>query len=68
MSRCQACAPLPYPPYPFQILVWHEIVNDTLGGRAVGVAYCPLCNSGLVFDRMDRRTLEFGTSGKLWER
>src|SRR6266540_2292637 len=53
--------------YPVQILIWHEIVNDTVGGRPVAVSYCPLCNSGLVFDRVvDGRTLDFGTSGKLY--
>jgi Protein of unknown function (DUF3179) len=52
--------------YPIQILVWHEIVNDTLGGRPVAVTYCPLCNSSLVFDRRVRgRTLTFGTTGNL---
>ncbi len=54
--------------YPLQILIWHEIVNDTVGGRPVAVTYCPLCNSGLVFDRVvDGRTLDFGTSGKLYQ-
>jgi hypothetical protein len=54
--------------YPLQILIWHEIVNDVVGGRAVAVTYCPLCNSGLVFDRVvDGRTLDFGTSGKLYQ-
>jgi len=53
--------------YPLQILIWHEIVNDTVGGRPVAVTYCPLCNSGLVFNRaVDGRTLDFGTSGKLY--
>ncbi len=52
--------------YPLQILVWHEIVNDRLGGRAIAVTYCPLCNSSLVFDRRVRgRTLTFGTTGNL---
>jgi hypothetical protein len=52
--------------YPIQILVWHEIANDTLGGRPIAVTYCPLCNSSLVFDRrVDRRTLSFGTTGNL---
>jgi hypothetical protein len=52
--------------YPEQILVWHEIVNDTLGGRPIAVTYCPLCNSALVFDRrVAGRTLSFGTTGKL---
>ncbi len=54
--------------YPLQILMWHEIVNDSVGGRAVAVTYCPLCNSGLVFDRtVDGVTLDFGTSGKLYK-
>lgn len=53
--------------YPFQILVWHEIVNDTINGQRVLVTYCPLCLSGIVFDPLvqDER-VEFGTSGKLW--
>jgi hypothetical protein len=52
--------------YPLQILVWHEIVNDTLGGRPIAVTYCPLCNSSLVFDRrVHGRTLTFGTTGNL---
>src|SRR5262245_56812694 len=38
--------------YPLQILVWHEIVNDVVCGRPVVVTFCPLCNAGLVFDRV----------------
>ncbi|MBI2051383.1 DUF3179 domain-containing protein, partial [Candidatus Roizmanbacteria bacterium] len=53
--------------YPFQILVWHEIVNDTIRGKRVLVTYCPLCLSGIVFDPIvEGRRVEFGTSGKLW--
>jgi hypothetical protein len=37
--------------YPYQILVWHEIVNDTVGGEPVLVTYCPLCMTGIVFQR-----------------
>ena len=53
--------------YPVQILVWHEIVNDRLGGRAIAVTYCPLCNSSLVFDREVEGVglLRFGTTGNL---
>lgn len=53
--------------YPLRILVWHEIANDVVGGRAVAVTYCPLCQSALVFDRKvggEKRT--FGVSGKLY--
>lgn len=52
--------------YPEQILVWHEIVNDRLGGRPVAVTYCPLCNSAIAFDRrVGGRVLTFGTTGKV---
>ncbi len=52
--------------YPLRILMYHEIVNDTLGGIPVTVTYCPLCNSSIVFDRrLDGRVLDFGTTGKL---
>jgi hypothetical protein len=52
--------------YPVQILMWHEIVNDTVGGVPVAATYCPLCNSGLAFDRrFDGQVLDFGTSGRL---
>jgi hypothetical protein len=54
--------------YPLQILMWHEIVNDVVGGTPVTVTYCPLCNSGLVFDRaVDGAMLDFGTSGRLYK-
>jgi len=53
--------------YPVRILIWHEIVNDTIGGRPVAITYCPLCNSALGFDRrLGDRVLTFGTSGKLY--
>jgi hypothetical protein len=52
--------------YPLQILIWHEIVNDTIAGTPVAVTFCPLCNTALVFDRqLDGRTLDFGTTGNL---
>jgi len=52
--------------YPLQILLWHEIVNDTLGGVPIAVTYCPLCNTAIVFDRrVSGRLLTFGTTGNL---
>jgi hypothetical protein len=54
--------------YPVQIMIWHEIVNDTVGGVPVAVTYCPLCNSAVAVDRrVDGRTLTFGTSGLLYQ-
>lgn len=53
--------------YPVQILIWHEIVNDTLGDTPVAITYCPLCNSALAFDRRAAgRVLSFGVSGLLY--
>lgn len=52
--------------YPIQILTWHEIVNDTLAGVPVAVTYCPLCNTGIAFERtLDGQVLDFGTTGRL---
>ncbi len=54
--------------YPYQILVWHEIVNDVVAGKPIVVTFCPLCGSGLVFDRtIDGQVYEFGVSGKLYQ-
>jgi len=53
--------------YPLQVMTWHEIVNDTVGGVPVAVTYCPLCNSGVAFERtVGERLLDFGTSGMLY--
>ena len=53
--------------YPIDVMVWHEIVNDTVGDVPVAVQYCPLCNSATVVDRrVEGRVLEFGVSGLLY--
>ena len=52
--------------YPLQVLIWHEIVNDEVGGIPVSVTFCPLCNTTLAFDRrFDGKVLDFGTTGRL---
>ena len=52
--------------YPLQILTWHEIVNDTVGGIPVVATFCPLCNSAIVFERtLDGVVYDFGVSGNL---
>ncbi len=54
--------------YPVQIMIWHEIVNDVIGGVPVSVTYCPLCNSAVAFERqLGDRLLDFGTSGELYQ-
>ncbi|MGQ0550188.1 MAG: DUF3179 domain-containing protein, partial [Armatimonadota bacterium] len=52
--------------YPLQILIWHEIANDTVGGIPASVTFCPLCNTSITFDRrLDGKVHDFGTTGKL---
>lgn len=52
--------------YPFRVLIWHEVVNDTFQGEPITVTFCPLCNSAVVFSRkVDGRILDFGTTGRL---
>jgi hypothetical protein len=52
--------------YPVRYLIWHEIVNDQIGDIPVAVTFCPLCNSGITFDRRTPAgVLTFGVSGKL---
>ena len=52
--------------YPLEILTWHELVNDTIGGEPITISYCPLCNSAIAYDRrVGDRVLDFGTSGSL---
>lgn len=48
--------------YPQYVLVWHEIVNDAVGGEPVAVTYCPLTGTAQGFERGDA---EFGVSGRL---
>jgi hypothetical protein len=52
--------------FPLQILMWHEIVNDS---DAI-ITYCPLCTTGIAFDRDlifngQSYLLDFGTTGRL---
>ncbi|NJK80884.1 MAG: DUF3179 domain-containing protein [Chloroflexaceae bacterium] len=52
--------------YPIQVLMWHEIVNDTLGNLPLAVTFCPLCNTAIIFERtVDGQVLDFGTTGRL---
>ncbi len=50
--------------YPFGIMNWHEIVNDTVGGVNITVTYCPLCDTIVTFERGSKT---YGVSGKLYQ-
>lgn len=54
--------------YPIQIVMWHEVVNDVLGGDPVLVTFCPLCYTAIAFDRrVGGEVRDFGVSGLLRE-
>jgi hypothetical protein len=54
--------------YPVRMLNLHEIVNDYIDGVAVLVSYCPLCASGVVYNReLDGQVLLFGNTSALHE-
>ena len=52
--------------YPKHIMEIHEMVNDTLGGRRIGMPYCTLCGSAQAYftDTLDQEVV-LRTSGLL---
>lgn len=54
--------------YPLRILDWHELLNTTVGGVPISLAYCTLCGSGIVYGgrASDGETYTFGSSGLLF--
>jgi hypothetical protein len=54
--------------YPYELMVWHEIVNDSIGEIDYAVTFCPLCGASVVFNRkVNGELLDFGVSGFLFE-
>lgn len=56
--------------YPLSVLMYHEIVNDVVGGTPIIATYCPLCNAAIAFHRNlihdgKMYELDFGVSGML---
>lgn len=52
--------------YPTRILDRHEVVNDRFGELPVAVTFCPLCGSGVAFERKSGgEETELGVSGLL---
>lgn len=53
--------------YPYQVLVWHEVVNDTMDGRSILVSYSPLTNTPAVYERsVNADVFVFDVTGKLY--
>lgn len=54
--------------YPVKFLNFHEIVNDEIDGIPVLITYCPLCASGVVFDRRIEGDIHvFGNTSALYQ-
>lgn len=52
--------------FPLDIMIFHEIVNDVIGGVPVTVTFCPLCNTAIAFEsQVGDEVLRFGVSGLL---
>jgi len=49
--------------YPQRVLVWHEIVNETVDGETLSITYCPLTGSCVGYYGPEGTS--FGTSGRL---
>ncbi|MEM7077015.1 MAG: DUF3179 domain-containing protein [Pseudomonadota bacterium] len=54
--------------YPYRFMDWHEMLNDTIGGMPISLAYCTLCGSGILFDarKSEAARYTFGSSGLLY--
>ncbi len=53
--------------YPYDILNWHEIVNDVFDGVHYSITYCPLTGSGILLRTEIINGSTLGTTGKLYE-
>ena len=54
--------------YPVKMLNFHEIVHDVVDGVPILVTYCPLCASGVVFERtIDGDEAVFGNTSALYQ-
>lgn len=53
--------------YPQRILVWHEIVNETIEGEEISITYCPLTGTAIGYKGVlpSATATTFGVSGKL---
>ncbi len=55
--------------YPLRIMGWHEMMNDTVGGVPIALAYCTLCAAAIVFETLPEgreAPFIFSSSGLLY--
>lgn len=56
-----------YYAYPLNMMTYHHIVNDVIGGKPYAITYCILTNTSVVYDRIvDGQNLELGVLGSLF--
>ena len=54
--------------YPVKVLDFRELVNDVIDDVPLLISYCPLCASGVVYNRrLEGRTLLFGNTSALYQ-
>lgn len=54
--------------YPFNILIWHEVINDFMEGVPYAVTYSPFCESAVVYkSSAEDQGLKFRSSGLLYK-
>ena len=54
--------------YAINILNYHEIASHVVNGRPIMATYCPLCRSGVVYDRtVEGQVLLFGNTSALYQ-
>jgi hypothetical protein len=53
--------------YPYQIMNWHGVVHDTVGGQELAITYDALTGAAVVYEAsVDGQALQFGDSGKVY--
>lgn len=54
--------------YPQRILVWHQVVNEVVDGKAYAITYCPITGTFMTYDAsMTGLNLIFDTEGRLYD-
>ena len=54
--------------YPQRILVWHQVINEIVDGKAYAITYCPTTGTFMTYDAsMAGLNLIFDTEGRLYD-
>ena len=54
--------------FPFQVLAFHNTLNDVLADQPIVVAYCLTCNSASIYSRLlEGQTISFGNTDAYYQ-